>query len=129
MRFTYTEPVSHQQASYRYLSKKDENIVQKILKGFLFLSLTISVWSIGLVVMNSWAAWGSMEAPSPAVDAHVQGIASFAKTSPVVSIPAGWFLMGTNRQDLKRHSLETQYDDTEFPQRRIWLDAYQIDQY
>ena len=101
----------------------------KILKGFLFLSLTISLWSIGLVVMSSWPVWGSMEAPPPAVDAHVKGIASFAKQSPVVSIPAGWFLMGTNRQDLNRHSLETQYDDTEFPQRRIWLDAYQIDQY
>lgn len=101
----------------------------KILKGFHFLSRTIFAWFIGLVILSSQPAWGSMEAAPPAVDAHVQGIASFAKPSPTISIPAGWFLMGTDRQDHKRHDLETQYDDTEFPQRRIWLDAYQIDQY
>jgi len=103
--------------------------VPKILKGFHFLSRTIFSWFIGLVILSSQPAWGSMEAAPPAVDAHVQGIASFAKPSPTISIPAGWFLMGTDRQDHKRHDLETQYDDTEFPQRRIWLDAYQIDQY
>ena len=79
--------------------------------------------------MSSCPAWGSMEPAPPAVDAHLQGIASFAKQAPMISIPAGWFLMGTDRQDHKRHDLEMQYDDTEFPQRRIWLDAYQIDQY
>ncbi len=73
-------------------------------------------------------AFGAMKAP-PEVDKHLQGIASFAKPSPSVTIPKGWFLMGTNRQDHLRHSFETQYDDTEFPQRRIWLDAFQIDKY
>lgn len=70
-----------------------------------------------------------MEAAPPAIDTHLQEIATFAKSSPMVSIPDGWFLMGTNREDRNRHSLETHYDNTEFPQRRIWLDAYQIDQY
>ena len=37
--------------------------------------------------------------------------------------------MGTNRQDHLRHGFETHYDDTEFPQRSIWLDTYEIDQY
>jgi iron(II)-dependent oxidoreductase len=70
-----------------------------------------------------------MEAAPPAVDAHIQGIARFAKPSPMVFIPAGWFLMGTNREDHERHNFESHYDNTEFPQRRIWLDPYQIDQY
>ena len=35
--------------------------------------------------------------------------------------------MGTNRKDDDPFGLETQYDDTELPQRRIWLDSYQID--
>lgn len=37
--------------------------------------------------------------------------------------------MGTNREDGDRHTFEKNYDNTEFPQRRIWLDTYQIDQY
>ncbi len=35
--------------------------------------------------------------------------------------------MGTVRKDDDPFGLETQYDDTEFPQRRIWLDSYVID--
>jgi len=103
--------------------------VLKFSKGFPFSYPTNFLLSFGLVILSSWPAWGSMEAAPPAVDAHVKGIASFAKPSPMVPIPAGWFLMGTNRQDHERHSFETHYDNTEFPQRRIWLDAYQIDQY
>ena len=45
----------------------------------------------------------------------------------MVKIPEGWFLMGTVRKDDDPFGLETQYDDTEFPQRRIWLDAFSID--
>jgi len=70
-----------------------------------------------------------MEATPSTIDAHLHGIASFAKSSPMVTISSGWFLMGTNREDGDRHTFETNYDNTEFPQRRIWLDAYQIDQY
>ena len=35
--------------------------------------------------------------------------------------------MGTVRKDDDPFGLETQYDDTEFPQRRIWLDAFSVD--
>ena len=55
------------------------------------------------------------------------GIAGLSQPSPTVKIPAGWFLMGTVRKDDDPFGLETQYDDTEFPQRRIWLDAYSLD--
>ncbi len=96
----------------------------------LLLSSLENFWlSLGLVILSVLSAWGSMEAAPPAVDVRLQGIASFAKPSPMVSIRAGWFLMGTNREDLNRHSFESHYDNTEFPQRRIWLDAFQLDQY
>lgn len=58
---------------------------------------------------------------------HLDAIAAAARPSPTVMIPAGWFLMGTNRKDDDPYGLETQFDDTELPQRRIWLDAYAID--
>ncbi|MGB0911682.1 MAG: formylglycine-generating enzyme family protein [Nitrospirales bacterium] len=70
---------------------------------------------------------------TPAIPAqlapHLDGIASFAKESPAISIPAGWFLMGTIRRDADAFNIDTQYDDTEFPQRRIWVDEFHIDQY
>jgi iron(II)-dependent oxidoreductase len=44
------------------------------------------------------------------------------------AVPAGWFLMGTPRAGgLSR--FEIQYDDTEQPQRRIWLNSFLIDRY
>ncbi|NKB81466.1 MAG: SUMF1/EgtB/PvdO family nonheme iron enzyme [Nitrospirales bacterium] len=67
--------------------------------------------------------------PPPELANHITGIAQFAKPSPIITIPSGWFLMGTNRIDDDPFGLATQYDDTEFPQRRIWLDAFSIDQY
>lgn len=65
--------------------------------------------------------------PPPELARHLAEIAKLARPSPMVTIPAGWFLMGTNRKDDDPFGLETQYDDTELPQRRIWLDAYEID--
>ncbi|TRZ99511.1 MAG: hypothetical protein D4R81_09285, partial [Nitrospiraceae bacterium] len=58
---------------------------------------------------------------------HFAAIAQLAKPSPMVPIPEGWFLMGTIRKDDDPYGMETQFDDTEMPQRRIWLDAYEID--
>ena len=37
--------------------------------------------------------------------------------------------MGTDRRDADAFNVDTQYDDTEFPQRRIWIDGFEIDQY
>lgn len=39
----------------------------------------------------------------------------------------GAFLMGTSGTIEAPFSLELQYDNTERPQRRVWLDAYEID--
>ena len=101
----------------------------KSSKRFPLLFLIIPLLSLDLVTLSVWPAWAKMEAAPSTVDAHIQGIASFAKPSPMIVIPDGWFLMGTNREDGDRHTFEKNYDNTEFPQRRIWLDAFQIDQY
>ena len=63
------------------------------------------------------------------LDRHLDGIASFSQPAPMIEISAGWFLMGTKRVDDDPFGFETQFDDTEFPQRRIWLDTYAIDRY
>ena len=70
-----------------------------------------------------------MEPAPPAVEAHIEGIASYATSSPMLTIPESWFLMGTNREEGDRHTFEKHYDNTEFPKRRIWLNEYQMDQY
>ncbi|MGH7232769.1 MAG: formylglycine-generating enzyme family protein [Nitrospiraceae bacterium] len=55
-------------------------------------------------------------------------IATLAQPSPMVTIPEGWFVMGTPRNDGESpYSLDIQFDDTEQPQRRVWLDGYLID--
>jgi len=74
-------------------------------------------------------AISEIDPPPPNVDEHIAHLASFAKPSPQMAIPEGWFLMGTIRRDDLRHTFETHYDDTEFPQRRIWVDRYAIDKY
>ncbi len=60
---------------------------------------------------------------------RLASIARLAAPSPIVTIPAGWFLMGTARKDDDPFGLDTQYDDTEQPQKRIWLDAYEMDRH
>ncbi|MDH5775127.1 MAG: formylglycine-generating enzyme family protein [Nitrospirota bacterium] len=101
----------------------------KFPKCFPASLLTWPVLLLGLGLLCAWPAWAKMEPAPIAVDSHLQGIASFAQSSPMVAIPAGWFLMGTNREDGDRHTFEKNYDNTEFPERRIWLDAYHVDQY
>ncbi|MFZ5862522.1 MAG: SUMF1/EgtB/PvdO family nonheme iron enzyme [Nitrospirota bacterium] len=44
----------------------------------------------------------------------------------VIEIPAGWFLMGSEPRE-PTAGLWLPYDNTESPQRRIWLDRYTID--
>lgn len=85
--------------------------------------LAFGLWSIP----SASLAVQPPEAPPPDLDQHLVGIAGIAEPSPLVTIPEGWFLMGTIRKDDDPFGLETQYDDTEFPQRRIWLDAFVID--
>ncbi|NOU12079.1 MAG: SUMF1/EgtB/PvdO family nonheme iron enzyme [Nitrospira sp.] len=54
-------------------------------------------------------------------------VAAFASSSPLITIPEGHFFMGSARTTQTSFSLEFPYDDTEQPQRRVWLDQFEID--
>jgi formylglycine-generating enzyme required for sulfatase activity len=54
-------------------------------------------------------------------------IATLAHGSPTVTVTEGQFLMGTARTTQTSFSLEFPYDNTEQPQRLIWLDRFEID--
>ncbi|HBP86379.1 MAG TPA: hypothetical protein DD706_01625 [Nitrospiraceae bacterium] len=84
---------------------------------------------LGLLFGLSCLAIGETHPAPDEVDEHIAHIAKLAKSSPQVVIPEGMFLMGTNRRDDIRHSLEMHYDDTEFPQRHIWVDGFSMDRY
>jgi iron(II)-dependent oxidoreductase len=58
---------------------------------------------------------------------QTEKIAAFAQGSQMLAVAEGPFLMGTARMSEGSFSLETQYDDTEQPQRRVWLDPFEID--
>ncbi|RMH06547.1 MAG: hypothetical protein D6704_07105, partial [Nitrospirae bacterium] len=97
---------------------------ERIPFQWLFLS-----WKVIFLVLLSFSTGEALPPappPPPELDKHLEAMAQFAKPSPMVRVPAGWFLMGTVRKDDDPFGLETQYDDTEFPQRRIWLDTYEI---
>ncbi|HYM37939.1 MAG TPA: formylglycine-generating enzyme family protein [Nitrospiraceae bacterium] len=93
------------------------------------------VWTLILssVILTASAA-SRVAAESPTAGSQpkdlpgrLTGIAGFITPSPVIAIPAGWFLMGSTRVDDDPYGLQTQYDDTELPQHKVWLDAYDID--
>jgi iron(II)-dependent oxidoreductase len=66
-------------------------------------------------------------APSTELSRHLISIAALAQSSPTVTVPAGQFLIGSKRIDDDPYGLWTQFDDTEIPQQRVWLDVYEID--
>jgi formylglycine-generating enzyme required for sulfatase activity len=59
----------------------------------------------------------------------VENIAALANSSGMLTIVEGPFLMGTTRASHEPFSFDLQYDDTEQPQRRVWLNQYEIDRY
>ena len=73
------------------------------------------------VVLDSYMG----SAPTPVTAASlpesspVEQIAALARSSPMVGVPEGPFLMGTARTSGGSFSMATQYDDTEQPQRVI----------
>ena len=82
-----------------------------------------------MALMASFLSSGAPEAVGPPLelDRHLVAIAALARSAPTAAVPAGWFIMGTNRKDDDPYGLSTQYDDTELPQRRVWLDAFVMD--
>ena len=57
----------------------------------------------------------------------VEGIAALANGALMVTVAEGPFIMGTARTSHEPFSFDLQYDDTEQPQRHVWLSQYEID--
>ncbi|MEQ1625863.1 MAG: SUMF1/EgtB/PvdO family nonheme iron enzyme [Nitrospira sp.] len=84
----------------------------------LFFLLALSTLASGATVATK---------PSQELARHLTAIAALAKPSPIVMIPAGTFLLGSKRIDDDPYGIGTQFDDTELPQNRVWLDAFEMD--
>jgi iron(II)-dependent oxidoreductase len=80
-----------------------------------------------LIIMGSPQDAGAGSKPTPELARHLTGIARLAQPSPMVTIPAGPFLIGSKRVDDDPYGNWTQFDDTELPQHRVWLDTYEMD--
>ncbi|BCA54420.1 hypothetical protein W02_15600 [Nitrospira sp. KM1] len=81
------------------------------------LTLTLAVHP------NSQAA----SKPAAELSRHLHAVAALEQSSPLITVPAGPFVLGSKRIDDDPYGLWTQFDDTELPQQRIWLDTFTID--
>ena len=85
-------------------------------------------WSVGSILLTVFLmlsltpASGTVKEESP-----YERIAALARSSPMIAVAEGSFLMGTARTGHELYSLDLPYDDTEQPQRRVWLDRFEID--
>lgn len=61
------------------------------------------------------------------VQDRVENIAALASSALMLTVAEGPFIMGTARTSHEPFSFDLQYDDTEQPQRRVWLHQYEID--
>jgi iron(II)-dependent oxidoreductase len=57
----------------------------------------------------------------------VEDIAALSNGALMLTVAEGPFIMGTARTSHEPFSFDLQYDDTEQPQRRVWLSQYEID--
>src|SRR2546428_11184826 len=65
--------------------------------------------------------------PRPELAIHLDAIATLALPSPMVTVPAGWFLFGTHLRHEGASSLETPVDATPLSQRRICVGSFAVD--
>lgn len=86
--------------------------------------LMIACSLLVLTECSSIAEAGSK--PPPELARHVEEIARLARPSPMIIIPAGTFLLGSKRVDNDPYGDWTQFDDTELPQHRVWLDSFEM---
>jgi gamma-glutamyl hercynylcysteine S-oxide synthase len=89
---------------------------------------TSSLLSLFLLFIMPCPTMAAAESkPTPELAKHLIRIAGLAQPSPMVTIPAGTFLLGSKRVDGDPYGKWTQFDDTELPQQQVWLDDYEID--
>src|SRR5262249_6673658 len=68
---------------------------------------------------------GAGSKPTPDLTRHLTGIARLAQTAPMVTIPAGPFILGSKKVNDDTYGNWKPIDDTELPQHRICLDTYE----
>ncbi len=86
---------------------------------------TLGLLALATIFMISAARAGP--APTTELSRHLNAIASLARPSPTITVPEGQFLVGSKRIDDDPYGLWTQFDDTELPQQRVWLDTFEMD--
>jgi iron(II)-dependent oxidoreductase len=102
----------------------------RLLAGCSAATLLAAGWTVFQSPSDGLFAQTSPHHHAPAsAPGLLQRVAQTTVPEPVIDIPAGWFLMGSMRKDDDPFGLEAPYDDTEQPQRRIWLDGYRIDRH
>lgn len=79
------------------------------------------------VTSQSTQAAEGATVPSRELARHLSAIAVLASPAPMIAVPEGPFLLGSKRIDNDPYGLWTQFDDTEIPQQRVWLDRYEMD--
>ena len=109
--YSIVMPNSHRIAGY---TSRRSRAVQ-VFGSLLFATL------LGASGLHAATA-ATMDTPSP-----VEHIAALAKHAPMLTVAEGLFLMGTARISHEPFSFDLQYDDTEQPQRRVWLNQFKID--
>ena len=93
------------------------------------LSRSVPPLSSSLVLFVTWTELAASVGLNQSEElAHqLTNIASLAQSAPMVTVPAGAFLLGSKRVDDDPYGHWTQFDDTELPQHQVWLDAYEMD--
>jgi iron(II)-dependent oxidoreductase len=79
------------------------------------------------IVMGNSHEVAAGSKPSPELARHLSKIAELAQPSPMVTIPAGDFSLGSKRVADDPTGIWAPFDDTELPHHRIWLDSYEIE--
>ena len=86
----------------------------------------VAPFVLALALLGATAAVAGTK-PSTDLARHMTAIAALAQSSPIVTVPAGQFILGSKRIDDDPYGLWTQFDDTELPQQVVWLDQYEMD--
>ena len=88
--------------------------------------IRIAVFAL-LIMATSRTEGADGPKPSTELARRLAAIAALAQPAPVIQVPSGEFTIGSKRIDDDPYGLWTQFDDTELPQQRVWLDAFVID--
>ncbi len=91
------------------------------------VSVYLSAISCVLIVVLMDASLSHTAAATSDAQSRLDAIAARASESPMLPVREGAFFMGTARHTDDPFGLDLQYDDTEQPQRRIWLEYFEID--